>query len=139
MEDINEMRRRWKEEETAQKQNRLNEEVSKSYISSDNGHYENEVLKKSRVNNASYNTSSFNHEDPMFAKVKAIIADKLGIEECEVVENAYLKNDLGADSLDSVELIMEFEKEFGISIPDDQAEKISTVGDAIAYIEANAK
>lgn len=139
MEDIKEMRRRWKEEETAQKQNRLNEEVSKSYISSDNGHYENEVLKKSRVNNASYNTSSFNYEDPMFAKVKAIIADKLGIEECEVVENAYLEDDLGADSLDTEDLIMEFEKEFGISIPDDQAEKISTVGDAIAYIEANAK
>ena len=135
MEDINEMRRRWKEEETAQKQNRLNEEVSKSYISSDNGHYENEVLKKSRVNNASYNTSSFNHEDPMFAKVKAIIADKLGIEECEVVENAYLKNDLGADSLDSVELIMEFEKEFGISIPDHDAERIRTVGDAVRYIK----
>jgi len=134
MEDINEMRRRWKEEETAQKQNRLNEEVSKSYISSDNGHYKNEVLK-SRVNNASYNTSSFNYEDPVFAKVKAIIVDKLNVKEVEVVENAYLKNDLGADSLDSVELIMEFEKEFGISIPDHDVERIRTVGDAVRYIK----
>ena len=69
-------------------------------------------------------------------RVKAIIVDKLSVEETEVTS---FTNDLGADSLDTVELIMEFEKEFGISIPDDQAEKITTVGDAIAYIEANAK
>ncbi|NDW10802.1 acyl carrier protein [Dysgonomonas sp. 520] len=73
------------------------------------------------------------------SKVKAIIVDKLGVEETEVTETASFTNDLGADSLDTVELIMEFEKEFGISIPDDQAEKIGTVGDAVAYIEANAK
>lgn len=73
------------------------------------------------------------------SRVKAIIVDKLGVEETEVTNAAIFTNDLGADSLDTVELIMEFEKEFGISIPDDQAEKISTVGDAIAYIEANAK
>ena len=73
------------------------------------------------------------------SKVKAIIVDKLGVEESEVTNEASFTNDLGADSLDTVELIMEFEKEFGISIPDDQAEKITTVGDAIAYIEANAK
>lgn len=72
-------------------------------------------------------------------RVKAIIVDKLSIEETEVTNEASFTNDLGADSLDTVELIMEFEKEFGISIPDDQAEKITTVGDAIAYIEANAK
>lgn len=72
-------------------------------------------------------------------KVKAIIVDKLSVEETEVTNEASFTNDLGADSLDTVELIMEFEKEFGISIPDDQAEKIATVGDAIAYIEANAK
>ena len=72
-------------------------------------------------------------------RVKAIIVDKLGVEESEVTTEASFTNDLGADSLDTVELIMEFEKEFGISIPDDQAEKITTVGDAIAYIEANAK
>jgi acyl carrier protein len=72
-------------------------------------------------------------------KVKAIIVDKLGVEESEVTIEASFTNDLGADSLDTVELIMEFEKEFGIQIPDDQAEKIGTVGDAIAYIEANAK
>ena len=72
-------------------------------------------------------------------RVKAIIVDKLSVEETEVTNEASFTNDLGADSLDTVELIMEFEKEFGISIPDDQAEKIQTVGDAIAYIEANAK
>ena len=73
------------------------------------------------------------------SRVKAIIVDKLGVEESEVVPTASFTNDLGADSLDTVELIMEFEKEFGISIPDDQAEKIGTVGDAVSYIEANAK
>lgn len=73
------------------------------------------------------------------SRVKAIIVDKLSIEETEVTNEASFTNDLGADSLDTVELIMEFEKEFGISIPDDQAEKITTVGDAIAYIENNAK
>ncbi|MBR4772532.1 MAG: acyl carrier protein [Bacteroidales bacterium] len=73
------------------------------------------------------------------AKVKAIIVDKLGVEESEVQESASFTNDLGADSLDTVELIMEFEKVFGISISDEAAEKITTVGDAIAYIEQNAK
>ena len=72
-------------------------------------------------------------------RVKAIIVDKISVEETEVTNESSFTNDLGADSLDTVELIMEFEKEFGISIPDDQAEKITTVGDAIAYIEANAK
>ena len=72
------------------------------------------------------------------ARVNAIIVDKLSVNESEVTPEASFTNDLGADSLDTVELIMEFEKEFGISIPDDQAEKIATVGDAIAYIEANA-
>ena len=72
-------------------------------------------------------------------KVQKIIVDQLGVEEWEVTAGASVTDDLGADSLDTVELIMEFEKEFGISIPDDQAEKIQTVGDAIAYIEANAK
>jgi len=72
-------------------------------------------------------------------KVKSIIVDKLGVDEKEVTPTASFTNDLGADSLDTVELIMEFEKEFNIAIPDEQAEKISTVGDAISYIEANAK
>ncbi|MFV0538937.1 MAG: acyl carrier protein, partial [Dysgonomonas sp.] len=71
------------------------------------------------------------------SKEKASIVDKLGVEESEVTETASFTNDLGADSLDTVELIMEFEKEFGISIPDDQTEKIATVGDAVSYIEAN--
>ena len=73
------------------------------------------------------------------SKVQKIIVDKLGVEKSEVTPAASFTNDLGADSLDTVELIMEFEKEFGISIPDDKAEKIQTVGDAISYIEANAK
>lgn len=72
-------------------------------------------------------------------KVKSIIVDKLGVEESEVTPEASFTNDLGADSLDTVELIMEFEKEFNISIPDDQAESIGTVGQAIAYLEQHAK
>lgn len=73
------------------------------------------------------------------SRVKKIIVDKLGVEEAEVTNEASFTNDLGADSLDTVELIMEFEKEFNIAIPDDQAENISTVGQAISYIEANVK
>lgn len=70
------------------------------------------------------------------SRVKAIIADRLSVDENEVTENAEFTKDLGADSLDTVELIMEFEKEFGITIPDDKAEGITTVKDAIDYIEA---
>jgi acyl carrier protein len=73
------------------------------------------------------------------SKVKEIIVDKLGVDAAEVTPEASFTKDLGADSLDTVELIMEFEKAFEISIPDEAAEKISTVGDAIAYIEANKK
>lgn len=69
-------------------------------------------------------------------KVQAIIVDKMGVDESEVTPEASFTNDLGADSLDTVELIMEFEKEFDISIPDDKAEAITSVGDAITYIEA---
>jgi acyl carrier protein len=72
-------------------------------------------------------------------KVKAIIIDKLGVEASEVTPEASFTNDLGADSLDTVELIMEFEKEFNVSIPDDQAENIGTVGQAISYLEEHAK
>ena len=72
-------------------------------------------------------------------KVRAMIVDKLGVEESEVTTEASFNNDLGADSLDTVELIMEFEKEFSIAIPDEEAEKIATVGDAVSYIESNAK
>ncbi|PLW93283.1 MAG: acyl carrier protein [Marinilabiliales bacterium] len=71
-------------------------------------------------------------------KVKEIIVDKLGVDAGEVNPEASFTNDLGADSLDTVELIMEFEKEFNLSIPDEQAEKIGTVGEAIQYIEANS-
>jgi acyl carrier protein len=69
------------------------------------------------------------------SKVVSIIVDKLGVEESEVTNEASFTNDLGADSLDTVELIMEFEKEFNISIPDEEAEKIETVGNAVSYIE----
>ena len=72
-------------------------------------------------------------------RVKKIIVDKLAVDEAEVTIEASFVNDLGADSLDTVELIMEFEKEFDTSIPDEQAEKIQTVGQAIAYLEANCK
>lgn len=72
-------------------------------------------------------------------KVTSIIIDKLGVDESEVTAEASFANDLGADSLDTVELIMEFEKEFNISIPDEAAEKIVTVGNAIDYLEQNSK
>ena len=72
-------------------------------------------------------------------KVIAIVVDKLGVEESQVTPEASFTGDLGAHSLDTVELIMELEKEFNLSIPDDQAEKIATVGDAIAYIENATK
>jgi acyl carrier protein len=71
------------------------------------------------------------------SKVVSIIVDKLGVEETEVTNEASFTNDLGADSLDTVELIMEFEKEFNLSIPDEEAEKIETVGDAVTYIEGH--
>lgn len=68
-------------------------------------------------------------------KVTKIIIDKLGVGENEVIASATFTDDLGADSLDTVELIMEFEKEFDIAIPDEEAEKITTVGEAISYVE----
>ena len=68
-------------------------------------------------------------------KVKQIIVDKLGVDDAEITNAASFTNDLGADSLDTVELIMEFEKEFDLAIPDEEAEKIGTVGDAITYLE----
>jgi acyl carrier protein len=69
------------------------------------------------------------------AKVTSIIVEKLGVEESDVKPEASFTNDLGADSLDTVELIMEFEKEFDITIPDEDAEKIATVGDAVTYLQ----
>ena len=71
-------------------------------------------------------------------KVKQIIVDKLGVDDAEITNEASFTNDLGADSLDTVELIMEFEKEFDIAIPDEEAEKIQTVGEAINYLTANS-
>lgn len=74
-------------------------------------------------------------EKEIESKVKAIIVDKLGVEESQVTAEANFQADLNADSLDTVELIMEFEKEFNITIPDEDTQKISTVGDAIAYVK----
>ncbi len=71
-------------------------------------------------------------------KVKEIIVSKLGVEEAQITPQASFTNDLGADSLDTVELVMEFEKAFNVQIPDEDAEKISTVGDAINYLKAKA-
>lgn len=73
------------------------------------------------------------------SKVKAIIVEKLGVEDAEVTNESSFTNDLGADSLDTVELIMEFEKEFNVSIPDEEAENIQTVGQAIEYLDKNIK
>ncbi len=73
------------------------------------------------------------------ARVKAIIVDKLGVEESEVTNEASFTTDLGADSLDTVEMLMDFEKEFNLTIPDDQSQRLTTVGDAIAYIKENLK
>jgi acyl carrier protein len=73
------------------------------------------------------------------SKVKEIIVEKLGVDESEVTLEASFTNDLGADSLDTVELIMEFEKEFNISIPDEQAESITTVGEAVKYLQEQSK
>ena len=75
----------------------------------------------------------------MLDKIKSIVVDQLGVDEDQVTEDASFVDDLGADSLDTVELIMEFEKEFDIQIPDDQAENIATVGQAISYIEEAKK
>jgi acyl carrier protein len=72
-------------------------------------------------------------------RVKKIIVDKLGVEESQITDDASFTNDLGADSLDTVELIMEFEKEFNVTIEDSDAEKIQTVGDAVKYLEGSAK
>ena len=72
-------------------------------------------------------------------KVKEIIVDQLGVEESQVTDNAKFVEDLGADSLDTVELVMALEEEFGLEIPDTEAEKIRSVGDAVNYIKANAK
>ena len=85
-----------------------------------------------------YNQNLYKMSD-IAARVKKIIVDTLGVDEAEVTNEASFTNDLGADSLDTVELIMEFEKEFNISIPDEQAETITTVGQAVSYLEEHAK
>jgi acyl carrier protein len=97
------------------------------------------IIESKGISLRPYQTSTSTTMSEIASKVKVIIIEKLGVEESEVVNEASFTNDLGADSLDTVELIMEFEKEFGISIPDDQAENILTVGQAVAYLEANAK
>ena len=98
-----------------------------------------EEIKKQVTEQAERLSELQENETELQAKVKEIICDKLSVDEAEVTNEASFANDLGADSLDTVELIMEFEKQFKITIPDDQAEKISTVGDAISYIEEHIK
>lgn len=71
-------------------------------------------------------------------KIRQIIADQLGVKKEEVIDNAKFVDDLGADSLDTVELVMALEEEFGVEIPDEEAEKLLTVGDALRYIEEKA-
>ena len=98
--------------------------------------YDVDLLKKHIF--APYKQNLYDMSD-ISSRVKKIIVDKLGVDEAEVTNEASFTNDLGADSLDTVELIMEFEKEFNISIPDEQAETITTVGQAVAYLEEHAK
>src|ERR1700712_3828464 len=86
-----------------------------------------------------FNHLNYKTMSDIASRVKAIIVEKLGVDESEVTPEASFTNDLGADSLDTVELIMEFEKEFNVAIPDDQAETIGTVGQAVAYLEKNVK
>ncbi len=97
--------------------------------------------RKSRVSDAfadfKKEQKDIGTSSPILPKVRSIVADKLGVEPYQVVECASFTKNLGADSLDAVELIMEFEKEFGIEIPDEDAESILTVGDAVRYIENN--
>jgi acyl carrier protein len=75
--------------------------------------------------------------DELFEKIKVVIVDQLGADEDDITEEASFVDDLGADSLDIVELVMALEEEFGVSIPDEQAEKIKTVGDAVDFISEN--
>ena len=89
------------------------------------------------VSDKNASASAYGRNDVVASQIKSIIVEKLNVDATKVKPEASFINDLGADSLDTVELIMEFEKAFGINIPDDQAEKIATVGDAIAYIKAN--
>lgn len=133
---------------------KMSEETGALYDDQDNEINENEFEKKygqefeaiinagfdeleSKIDNntSNYNTVSNYGNSSVFEKVKDIVIDKLGVDPYEVVESASFMNDLGADSLDAVELIMEFEKEFFISIPDEIAERIRTVGDAVRYLE----
>jgi acyl carrier protein len=76
--------------------------------------------------------------EELFEKIKTVVVDQLGVEEDDVTEDAAFVDDLGADSLDIVELVMALEEEFGVSIPDEQAEKIKTVGDAVDFIAETA-
>ena len=96
------------------------------------------MSEKFRFFASSFINQHYRKMSEIATKVTSIITDKLGVEESQVTPEASFTNDLGADSLDTVELIMELEKEFDLSIPDEEAEKIVTVGDAIAFIE-NAK
>ena len=88
--------------------------------------------------NNDYNKKRINMSEDVSSKVKKIVADHLGIDESKVTEESSFIDDLGADSLDTVELVMAFEEEFGSEISDSEAEKILTVGDAVKFIEGKA-
>lgn len=122
--------------------NELHEDSNRYIIYSINGENENEVidsgieeLESVNEENVSYNTSSYYGESIILSRVKGIVANTLSVDSEDVVEGASFKDDLGADSLDLVELLMEFEKEFDIKIPDEIAAGISTIGDAVRLIE----
>ena len=93
---------------------------------------------RSNYTNNDFITKRINMSDDVSSKVKKIVADHLGIDEAKVTEESGFIDDLGADSLDTVELVMAFEEEFGSEISDSEAEKILTVGDAVKFIEGNA-
>lgn len=117
--------------------NELSEDDKWLIIDYRNGETENGNDNDNDEIDTNNHTSAYYGNSSVFSRVKAIVIDKLGVEPYEVVEDASFMNDLGADSLDAVELIMEFEKEFGINIPDEIAERIRTVGDAVRLLEKN--
>jgi acyl carrier protein len=112
--------------------------IAKKYLCAKNALFRLKAVFLCRIQNIFLKTVT-NIMASIAERVTEIIAEKLVIDESEVVPTAHFKKDLGADSIDLVELIMEFEREFELSIPDEQAEKIQTVGDAIEFLEKSAQ
>lgn len=122
---------------SAELESRIEENTSHDNSTAYSGDSSHMYRNEDSLSESHNNSSTYYGDSSVFSRVKAIVIDKLGVEPYEVVENASFMNDLGADSLDAVELIMEFEKEFGINIPDEIAERIRTVGDAVRLLEKN--